>query len=193
VRPRLSTLGVATVHTKLMECPVAITSIILVLKWQFHSFTTFFPCISNAGRSMAKPFNCHSLTAEAWVLSQASPCRICDAQCGTGEFFSIVAVSRVIVFPNSSYQCISLKSCNLSNWQRHSMKCLRWTYLMKYSHHCGDNFPFQKYVISTMYSSYIFIFLPNNIFKIYYPLLFHLYLNTNLAPERVFENLFPLR
>jgi hypothetical protein len=67
------------------ECPVAITSIVFVLKWQFHSFTTFFTCICNAGRSVAKPFNCHSLTAEAWVLSRASPCWIYDAQCGAGE------------------------------------------------------------------------------------------------------------
>jgi len=36
---------------------------------------------------MARPFNCHSPTAEAWVLSQAIPCRIYDALCGTGEFF----------------------------------------------------------------------------------------------------------
>jgi len=41
-----------------------------------------------------------------------------------------------------------------------------------------------------MYINYTLIFLPN---KIYYPLLFNLCLNTILALERVFENLFPLR
>ena len=41
-----------------------------------------------------------------------------------------------------------------------------------------------------MYSNYTLIFLPN---KIYYPLLFNLRLNTNLALERVFEDLFPFR
>lgn len=40
-----------------------------------------------SGRVMAQGVNPRSLTAEAWVQSQFSPCKICGKQTGTGTCF----------------------------------------------------------------------------------------------------------